>query len=104
MLLTQKLTRKSVTIISLVAAFFFTQKVKAQTTPEEIEQIGYLLSDALLYSQQYIVPATDAAVYQASAAWVMSPKKRKKWDVSLGLHTNVFFCSKSGQNIPNSKF
>ena len=69
--------RKSVTIIGLIAAFFFTQKSEAQTSPEEIEQIGYLLSDALLYSEQYIVPATDAAVYQASAAWVMSPKKRK---------------------------
>ena len=59
-------------------AFLFTQKSEAQTSPQDIQQIGYLLSDALLYSQQYIVPATYAAVYQASAAWVMSPKKRKK--------------------------
>ena len=106
MLLTQKLMRKSVTIIGLIAAFFFTQKSEAQTSPEEIEQIGYLLSDALLYSEQYIVPATDAAVYQASAAWVMSPKKRKKWDVSLGLHTNVFFVPKADRTfqIQNSDF
>ncbi|MCD8529545.1 MAG: hypothetical protein LRY25_02025, partial [Flavobacterium sp.] len=98
--------RKSVTIIGLIAAFFFTQKSEAQTSPEEIEQIGYLLSDALLYSEQYIVPATDAAVYQASAAWVMSPKKRKKWDVSLGLHTNVFFVPKADRTfqIQNSDF
>jgi hypothetical protein len=41
--------RKSVTIIGLIAAFFFTHKSEAQTSPEEIEQIGYLLSDALLY-------------------------------------------------------
>lgn len=97
--------RKSVAIIGFVAAFFFTQKSKAQT-PQEIEQIGYLLSDALLYSEQYIVPATDAAVYQASAAWVMSPKKRKKWDVNLGLHTNVFFVPKADRTfqIQNSDF
>lgn len=87
-------------------AFLFTQKSEAQTSPQDIQQIGYLLSDALLYSQQYIVPATDAAVYQASAAWVMTPKKRKKWDVNLGLHTNIFFVPKADRTfqIQNSDF
>jgi len=100
----QKLMRKTSIIIGLFAAFFFTQKVKGQTSPDE--QIGYLLLDALLYSEQYIVPATDAAVYQASSAWVMSPKKRKKWDVTLGLHMNVFFVPKSDRTfqIQNSDF
>lgn len=98
--------RKSVTIIGLIAAFFFTQKGNAQIPPEEFQQIVHLLSDALLYSEQYIVPATDAAVYQASAAWVMSPKKRKKWDVNLGLHTNIFFVPKVDRTfqIQNSDF
>lgn len=97
--------RKSSIIIGLFAAFFFTQKVKGQSSTD-LEQIGYLLSDALLYSEQYIVPATDAAVYQASSAWVMSPKKRKKWDVVLGLHANVFFVPKSDRTfqIQNSDF
>lgn len=97
--------RKSGIIIGLFAAFFFTQKVKGQSATD-LEQIGYLLSDALLYSEQYIVPATDAAVYQASSAWVMSPKKRKKWDVVLGLHTNVFFVPKADRTfqIQNSDF
>lgn len=97
--------RKSGIIIGLFAAFFFTQKVKGQSATD-LEQIGYLLSDALLYSEQYIVPATDAAVYQASSAWVMSPKKRKKWDVVLGLHANVFFVPKADRTfqIQNSDF
>ena len=97
--------RKSGIIIGLFAAFFFTQKVKGQSSTD-LEQIGYLLSDALLYSEQYIVPATDAAVYQASAAWVMSPKKRKKWDVNLGLHTNIFLVPKADRSfqIQNSDF
>ena len=97
--------RKWVTILGLVIAFFFTQKSKAQTLGD-IEQIGHLLSDALLYSQQYIVPATDAAVYQASAAWVMSPKKRKSWDLVLGLHANVFFVPTADRTfqIQNSDF
>jgi hypothetical protein len=36
----------------------------------------------------------------------MSPKKRKKWDVSLGLHTNVFFVPKADRTfqIQNSDF
>ena len=97
--------RKSSIIIGLFAAFFFTQKVKGQSSTE-LEQIGYLLSDALLYSEQYIVPATDAAVYQASSAWVNSPKKKEKWKVTLGLHTNVFFVPKRDRKftIQNSDF
>lgn len=97
--------RKSGIIIGLFAAFFFTQKVKGQSSTE-LEQIGYLLSDALLYSEQYIVPATDAAVYQASSAWVNSPKKKEKWKVTLGVHMNVFFVPKTDRTfqIQNSDF
>ena len=86
-------------------AFFFTQKVKAQSTTD-FEQIGYLLSDALLYAERYIIPATDAAVYQASSAWVNSPQKKEKWKVTLGLHTNVFFVPKSNRSfqLKNSDF
>ena len=62
MRLTLKLMRNSVIAIGLVVAFFYS-KSKAQTVNE---QIGYLLTDALFYSDQYITPATDAAVYQAS--------------------------------------
>ena len=97
--------RKSSIIIGLFAAFFFTQKVKGQSSTE-LEQIGYLLSDALLYSEQYIVPATDAAVYQASSGWFFSPQKKERWKVSLGVHTNVFFVPKSDRKftIKNSDF
>ena len=66
--------RNSVISIGLVVAFFFTQKSKAQTVNE---QIGYLLTDALFYSDQYITPATDAAVYQASSSWMNSAKRKK---------------------------
>jgi hypothetical protein len=105
MLLTPKLMRKSSIIIGMFAAFFFTQKVKGQSSTE-LEQIGYLLSDALLYSEQYIIPATDAAVYQASSAWVNSPKKKEKWKVTFGVHTNVFFVPKSDRkfSIQNDDF
>lgn len=97
--------RKSGIIIGMFAAFFFTQKVKGQSSTE-LEQIGYLLSDALLYSEQYIIPATDATVYQASSAWVNSPKKKEMWKVTLGVHTNVFFVPKRDRkfSIQNDDF
>ena len=97
--------RKTSLIIGLFATFFFTQKGMSQSATE-LQQIGYLLSDALLYSEQYIVPATDAAVYQASSAWVTTPKKREKWDVTLGLHSNVFFVPKGDRKftVQNSDF
>ena len=92
-------------ILGLFVAFFFTQKGKAQSA-SELEQIGYLLSDALLYSEQYLIPATDAAVYQASSGWINSPKKKERWKVTLGLHTNVFFVPQRDRkfSIQNSDF
>ena len=56
-----------------------------------IQQVSLFLNDAVLYSDKYITPATDAAVYQASSGWMTSPKKRKLFDVTLAINTNVFF-------------
>lgn len=76
---------------------------KAQTLEQ---QVGYLLSDALFYSAQYVTPATDAAVYQASAAWMNSAKKKEKWTFDLGLHGNIFFVPNRDREfqISNSDF
>ncbi|HEX8562846.1 MAG TPA: DUF6588 family protein [Flavobacterium sp.] len=75
-------------------------------SPQALQQIENLLSDALFFSGQYLTPATDAAIYQASSAWVLTPQKKKLWDVSLSLHTNVFFVPKSNRTltINNSDF
>ncbi len=59
-----------------------------------LQDIGLFLDDALIYSEKYITPATDAAVYQASAQWMVSPKKRELWDFTLGFNTNLFFVPK----------
>ncbi|MDK2772425.1 MAG: hypothetical protein KYX68_09395 [Flavobacterium sp.] len=72
----------------LIVIFLLGLVSKAQTLEE---QIGYLLTDALFYSDRYIVPATDAAVYQASSSWMNSAKKKEKWQLDLGVHANVFF-------------
>lgn len=91
--------------ISCFVVFLFCFKINAQTS-NDFEQIGYLLSDALLYSEKYIIPVTDAAVYQSSSGWVLSPKKKNKWDFTIGIHTNIFFVPKADRDfqIKNSDF
>ncbi len=73
--------------ISILFVIICVVKNNAQSLDQ---QIGYLLSDALFYSKQYVVPATDGAVYQASAAWLNTVKKREKWQLDLGVHGNLF--------------
>ena len=54
-------------------------------------------------SQQYIVPTMMGGLSSSSLG--ISPKKRKKWDVNLGLHT-IFFVPKADRTfqIQNSDF
>ena len=94
--------KKIIKCFVLLLVFF---KANAQA-PNDFDKIGHLLSDALLYSEQYIIPITDAAVYQSSSGWVLSPKKKKLWDISIGLHTNIFFVPKKDRKftINNSDF
>jgi hypothetical protein len=66
---------------------------------QTIEDIGLFLTDATFYSEKYITPATDAAVYQASSNWMTSPKKRKLYDVTLSLHGNLFFVPKRDRSF-----
>ena len=91
----------------VICALFlgFSNSIQAQT-PNPLEQIGYLLEDALLYSKQYLIPATDGAVYQASSAWMNSAKRKKDWQISVGLHGNTFKVPNSDRSfiINNSDF
>lgn len=79
----------------------------SQTDPAQIvEQINYLIDDAIFFSDKYVTPATDAAVYQASSGWISSPKKTELWDVSFGIHANVFMTPHKDRSfvIHNSDF
>jgi hypothetical protein len=95
MQLTQILTLKMNKFIKLVLFLLVvtTSQLKAQNA-EVFEQIGYLLNDALLYSNKYITPATDAAVYQASSGWMTSAKKKELGEVTFGVNANLFFVPK----------
>jgi len=68
----------------------FSGKSLSQITPTE-DEVARFLNDFTFYSKMYITPATDCAVYQASAGWMTSPKKRKLYDVTLSVHGNLFF-------------
>lgn len=105
MRLTQKSMRKKVLVIQFVVALFLSSKSNAQTA-DDIQNIALLLGDALFFSEQYIQPATDAAIYQSSSGWIVSPKKKERWKVTLGLHANAFFVPKNDREftIQNSDF
>lgn len=97
--------RKKQFLVLFIGAIFFTFKGNAQSQ-SELEKIGNLLNDALFYSEQYVLPANDAAVYPSSSSWVNSPKKKELWEFTLGLHGNMFFVPKSNRSfeITNSDF
>ena len=63
--------------------------------PKVLEHIDEFFIDAVFYADQFITPATDAAVYQSSGGWIFSAKKEKRWSTTFGVHSNVFF-------VPNS--
>jgi len=76
--------RKRILIIQFLA-LFFVSKSNAQTS-EDFEKIALLLGDALFFSEQYILPATDATIYQSSSNWILSPKRGENREVILGFH------------------
>jgi len=79
----------------IAAALFCSGGLAAQSTQQIIADMGRLIDDALFFSDQYITPITDAAVYQSSSGWITTPKKRDVWEVSFGFHANIFFTPKS---------
>jgi hypothetical protein len=61
--------------------------------------IGNLIQDAIYFTDQYISPAADAAVYQAASSWMNTPQKAELWDFTLGIHVNTFFVPKCDRNF-----
>jgi len=90
----------------LVFLFLLVSNISFSQTAQELEDLGHLINDALFFSNKYITPAADAAVYQATSGWVSSPKKRKLWDVTLGIHFNAFLVPNKDRQfvINNSDF
>jgi hypothetical protein len=102
-----KLTHKALIKGLFGLVLLVSGRAVAQTDTEiALTQIGHLLDDALFFSDKYVTPATDAAVYQSSSGWVRSPKAKELFEVSFGLHANVFFTPKRDRTftIQNSDF
>ena len=90
----------------LVFLFLLVSNISFSQTAQELEDLGLLIDDALFFSNKYITPAADAAIYQATSGWMTSPKKRKIWDVTLGIHFNAFLVPNKDREfvINNSDF
>ena len=90
----------------LVFLFLLVSNISFSQTAQELEDLGHLINDALFFSNKYITPAADAAIYQATSGWISSPKKRKLWDVTLGVHFNAFLVPNKDRQfvINNSDF
>jgi len=74
-------------------------KCKATSQTQELQQIGHLIDDALIFSDRYITPATDAAVYQSVSGWIASPKKTRLWEATVALHVNAFLTPQSDRTF-----
>ncbi len=90
----------------LVFLFLLVSNISFSQTAQELNDLGNLINDALFFSNKYITPAADAAIYQATSGWISSPKKRKLWDVTLGIHFNAFLVPNKDRQfvINNSDF
>lgn len=76
----------------VILFLFFSIVIKAQTfNLSALEHLDEFFKDAVYYSDKFVTPATDAAVYQAASAWIYTAKKNKLWSTSFGIHSNVFF-------------
>lgn len=89
--------RKSVLKGIVVVSVFCLGKTNAQSLPGD--ELALLIKDAIFFTDKYVTPATDAAVYQAASGWVNTAKKAKLWDFTLGLHGNVFFVPQSDRHF-----
>lgn len=74
--------------------------------PLVLDHLDDFFGDAIYYSDKFITPATDAAVYQSSGGWMFSAKKKKRWSATFGVHSNIFFVPKKDREfvINNSDF
>ncbi len=74
---------KKITLI-IIIIFTISTEIKAQGLDE-------FLDDCTWYTDKFITPSTDAAVYISGANWMYSAKKRKLYSVVFSAHANLFF-------------
>lgn len=65
----------------------------------ELFKVQNMLDDAVKYSDNYLSPATNAAIYQSSTSWITTAKPKKLWDVTFELHGNFFVVPKKDRSF-----
>lgn len=65
---------------------FCTTFVQAQ-----LEEIGLVADDLIILTEQYISPAAEGSVYQASGGWYSNFTPKKMFDVEVSLQYNMLF-------------
>ncbi len=92
--------------IIIVFLFLFNLSNAQVTSLDALNNFDQFFNDAVIFSDKFITPATDAAVYQAASGWIFSCKKRKLWSASFGIHTNLFLVPNSDREflLQNSDF
>lgn len=91
--------RKLSATFSLFGILFIGNSSLYAQNPGIDPAIGYLIQDAIYFTDLYVTPAADAAVYQAASSWVNTPQKAELWDFTLGVHVNTFFVPKSDRSF-----
>ena len=91
--------RKLQLSLGLVGLLFLGNTQMMAQNPGIDPAIGNLIQDAIFFTDLYVSPAADAAVYQAASSWVNTPQKAELWDFTLGLHVNTFFVPKSDRSF-----
>jgi hypothetical protein len=71
---------------TLLALLFLTINGFTQT-----QNVLNFLDDCTWYTEKFISPSTDAAVYISGANWMTTAKKRKLFSVNFSAHANLFF-------------
>ena len=65
----------------------------------QLEDAGAIVSDLVYLAEQYVTPAAEASVYQASGGWYTSAKKKELWDLEISLQGNLLFIPNKSKNF-----
>lgn len=82
----------------LVSSLSFAQTFNAD--------LGAAVTDMVFLSQNFVTPAADASVYQATSSWYSTAKSLDKFQVDVSIHANALFIPnrRKSYTVSNSDF
>lgn len=63
------------------------------------QDLNDVAGDLIFLTGQYVEPAAQATIYQASSGWFKNAKALNLWEVDLSLQVNALFLPKNKQNF-----